>query len=286
MSRLLRRALLPALALFAAGSSASAEVRGGRFASKALGREVAYAVQLPPSYAAGTRTYPVVYVLHGLFESHLFWERRGLAEEVDRLWASHAVPEVVIVAVDGDNSFFANSPVGAYEDLVTRDLVDHVEATYRVTRGRGGRALLGISMGGYAALRMAFEHPEAFAAVATHSAMLLREPPRPGSGADAWQLAAFARVFGDPIDGPRWTADDPFTWARTVAPKDVPAVYLDCGEQDRYGLAAGHRALDRLLTERGIGHSFALRPGDHGYEFVRAALPLSLQFLSEHMAGR
>jgi S-formylglutathione hydrolase FrmB len=278
--------VLAALALLAAGSPASAEVRPGRFASRALGRDVAYTLQLPPSYAAGSRAYPVVYALHGLFESHLFWERRGLAAEVDRLQATGALPEIVIVAVDGGNSFFVNSPMGAYEDLVTRDLVEHVESTYRVLHGRGGRGLLGVSMGGYAALRIAFEHPEAFAAVATHSAMLLADPPRAGSGADPWQLAAFARVFGDPLDEARWRAADPLTWARTAPPGPLPAVYFDCGAEDRYGLAEGHRALDRLLAGRGIPHAFTLRPGDHGYEFVRSALPFSLTFLSEHLARR
>ena len=65
---------------------AAAEVQSGRFASSALGREVSYAVDLPPSYAAGgDRRYPVVYALHGLFEGPSFWEGRGLAAALARL---------------------------------------------------------------------------------------------------------------------------------------------------------------------------------------------------------
>ena len=54
----------------------SAEVRESTFHSSSLGREVAVAVQLPPSYASGTGRYPVLYVLHGLFENEQFWQRR------------------------------------------------------------------------------------------------------------------------------------------------------------------------------------------------------------------
>ena len=87
-----------------------AEVRTATLHSTALGRDVSCAVHLPPSYTEGAKTYPVVYALHGLFESSQFWQRRGLAPILDDLWARHVLPEFVVVAVDGGNSFFLNSP--------------------------------------------------------------------------------------------------------------------------------------------------------------------------------
>jgi S-formylglutathione hydrolase FrmB len=268
----------------AGAATARAEVRSATFFSAALGRDVAYVVDLPATYdAAAPRTYPVVYALHGLFEGPGFWERRGLAAALDRLRRSGAVPELIVVAVDGGNSFFVNGPEGRYLDMVTRDLVAHVESTFRVVRGRAGRALLGVSMGGYAALHIAFAQPGLVAAVATHSAMLLEKVPSLEQGAGRWQMAAFNRAFGDPIDAALWAENDPLAWARRVDQKQVPALYLDCGAEDRYGLAHGHRELDRILTERGIEHSFELPPGDHGYEFVRAHIEASLRFLGEHL---
>ena len=72
--------LLLALALLLLASPLGAEVRAASFASAALGREVRYVVDLPPSYdSAQGRRYPVVYALHGLFEGPGFWEGRGLA---------------------------------------------------------------------------------------------------------------------------------------------------------------------------------------------------------------
>jgi len=275
-------AVLGAALLALTARPAASEVRPGTFRSEALGREVSYVVDLPPSYeGSGSRKYPVVYALHGLFEGSGFWERRGLAPILAGLRASGAVPEFLVVAVDGGNSFFVNAPGGRYEDLVTKDLVAHVEATYRVVPGRKGRALLGVSMGGYAALHVAFEQPGFAAAVATHSAMLLERIPSTDQGAGRWHMAAFTKVFGDPIDAALWAANDPLAWARKVDPKSVPALFVDCGAEDRYGLANGHRELHKILDERGVAHSFELPPGDHGYDFVRARLEKSLRFLGE-----
>jgi S-formylglutathione hydrolase FrmB len=279
--------VLVALSL-AAGAAGPlvAEVRTTALPSAALGRDVACVAHLPPSYAVGARTYPVVYALHGLFESSRFWERRGLDAILEDLWARKAVPEFVLVVVDGGNSFFVNSPLGRYEDLVTKDMIAYAESTYRVRHERAGRALLGVSMGGYAALRVAVSHPELFSAVATHSAMLLSGPPRPGQGADPYQLAAFARVFGEPPDLALWRANDPLEWATRADPRVVPALSFDCGDHDRYGLAAGHEELHRRLQARGVAHEFALKPGDHGYEYVRSVLPSSLAFLSKRLEAK
>jgi S-formylglutathione hydrolase FrmB len=275
-----------ALAAVLGAAPSTAEVRSASFTSAALGREVAYVVDLPPSYEKdATLKFPVVYALHGLFEGSGFWERRGLAAVLADLRRSGAVPEFLVVAVDGGNSFFVNAPGGRYEDMVTRDLVAHVEATFRIVPGRAGRGLLGVSMGGYGALHVAFDQPGLVAAAATHSAMLLESIPSAEQGARRGQMAAFHQVFGDPIDAVLWAANDPLVQARKADAKVVPALYLDCGAEDRYGLASGHRALDRILEGRGIRRVFELPPGDHGYEFVRARIEKSLRFLGEKLGG-
>ena len=281
-----RMAGLALAAAVLAGAPLRAEVRTATLKSAALGRDVACVVHLPPSYAEGSKTYPVVYALHGLFERSQFWERRGLAPILDDLWARRALPEFVVVAVDGGNSFFLNSAQGAYEDLVTKDAIAYAESNFRVRRERAGRALFGVSMGGYAALRIALSHPDLYAAAATHSAMLLSGPPRPGQGAEPYHLAAFGRVFGEPPDMALWKANDPLDWAQRADPRKVPALSFDCGDHDRYGLAAGHEELHRRLQARAIPHEFALRPGDHGYDYVRSVLPSSLAFLSKRLTAK
>jgi S-formylglutathione hydrolase FrmB len=274
-----------ALALFFSllASPLAAQVRSASFGSAALGREVRYVVDVPPSYdTAQGRRYPVVYALHGLFEGPGFWEGRGLAAILAELRAK-GLPDFLVVAVDGSNSFFVNAKGGRFQDMLERDLLAHVEATYRTAPGRAGRGLLGISMGGYGALNIAFKDPSLVAAVATHSAMLLAQAPSAEQGARRGQMAAFFNVFGDPIDLELWRANDPLERAQALDAKAAPALFLDCGAEDRYGLASGHRELHRILEGRAVPHSFELPPGDHGYEFVRGRLEKSLRFLGERL---
>src|SRR5262249_29999730 len=254
------------------------------FASASLGRDVSYVVALPPSYAAGKGKYPVLYALHGLFEGPGFWESRGLAAILAGLRDKGEVPEFLVVMVDGGNSFFVNGPEGKYEDLVTKDLIAHVESSYRVVPGREGRALLGVSMGGYAALRIAFKYPGLFRAVATHSAMLLEKVPAAEDGARRGQMAAFNAAFGNPIDPQLWAASDPLSLADKADARATPELYFDCGSEDRYGLFAGARDLHRKLEARGVPHTFALLPADHGYDYVRSVLARSLKFTGHALA--
>jgi hypothetical protein len=98
-------------------------------------------------------------------------------------------------------------------------------------------------------------------------------------------MRAFHKAFGDPIDEGLWKKNDPLTLAKALEPYPghvtgtETALYMDCGAEDRYGLAEGHRALGRILDERNIPHVLWLPPGDHGYDFVRRRLPESLHFI-------
>jgi len=278
----------PAVVLLACllPAAASAELRETSFMSKSLGRRVACSVHLPPSYATSKARYPTIYALHGLFEDQSAWQSRGLDRILEGLWERHEVPELIVVVMDGDNSFFANSPIGRYQDLVTDDVVAFAEAELRAASGRESRGLLGVSMGGYGALRIALSRPEAFGAVATHSAMLLTAIPRPEDGARRGHMQAFHRIFGDPIDPALWAENDPLTWAARVDKAQAPRLSFDCGAKDRYGLVAGNRALHERLESRGVPHDFALPPGDHGYDYIRTVLPKSLAFLGRFLAGK
>ena len=83
-----------------------------------------------------------------------------------------------------------------------------------------------------------------------------------------------------------WRANDPLEWANKVDARTVPALSFDCGDHDRYGLFNGNQELHRRLEARAVAHQFALKPGDHGYEYVRTVLPASLEFLSKRIAGK
>ena len=112
MTRKLALALFAALAL-----PASAEIKPGTFSSKSLGKEVAYVVDLPASYASGDKKYPVIYLLHGLFESSSFYERRGLQPAFAAAREKGDLPEAIVAVADASNSFYVNGPAGAFQDI-------------------------------------------------------------------------------------------------------------------------------------------------------------------------
>src|ERR1044071_6026553 len=116
----------------------------GSLPSAALGRELKYAVMLPPSYKTDAkRRYPVLYFLHGMNGSEGEFERRGVAAKVASLRAQGLIGDFIIVAVDGGrSSFYLNSKSGVrYEDAIIQDLIPHVEKTYRATGTRDGGAI-------------------------------------------------------------------------------------------------------------------------------------------------
>jgi enterochelin esterase-like enzyme len=256
------------------------------FESKSLGTTVTYVAYLPADYETSKASYPVIYALHGMFENSAFLERRAVLPQFEASVKAGTAPNAIVVTVDGGNNLFINSAKGKYQDLVAKDLVEHIDKTYRTIAKREGRALLGISMGGYGALNIAFAQPSVFGVVATHSAMLLSQIPTAEAGARGGQMRAFTGVFGEPVDPAAWKAQDPLELAKTAEVKGLPALYLDCGSEDRYGLAGGNKMLHDTLESRKVPHAFGLFPGDHGYEYVHSVFPKSLAFLKEKLATK
>ncbi len=256
------------------------------FESKSLGTTVTYVAYLPADYETSKASYPVIYALHGMFENSAFLERRAVLPQYEAAVKAGGAPNAIVVTVDGGNNLFSNSPKGRYQDLVAKDLVEHIDKTYRTIARREGRALLGISMGGYGALNIAFSQPSVFGVVATHSAMLLSQIPTAEAGARGGQMRAFTGVFGEPVDALAWKSQDPLELAKTGDVKGLPALYIDCGSEDRYGLAAGNKMLHDTLESRKVPHTFGLFPGDHGYEYVHSVFPKSLAFLKEKLATK
>jgi len=138
------------------------------------------AVYLPPGYdPEGSRRYSVLYVLHGYtgdvaaLVSGRPWET-NVVQWADRLVVERAMPPVLLVVVDGFTRLGGSQYVdsvhnGAYATYVVRDIVDHVDRSYRTIAEEGGRAVLGKSSGGFAALYLSMERAGTFSAFASHS---------------------------------------------------------------------------------------------------------------------
>lgn len=266
--------------------SAEAHVEYGSLQSAALGRELKFAIQLPPSYEQEPkRSYAVLYFLHGLNGNEGEFQRRGVAAAVSKMREGGKIGEFIIVAPNGENSFYLNAKNGArFEDAIVMDLIPHIEKKYRVIGTQAARAIQGISMGGFGALMIAFKHPQMFSSVTAHSSALFIELPD-ASGTDrrsVFMARLIGKMYGDPPDANYFRANNPLSLAETNAAaikKSGLKIYFDVGEQDRYGFQDANKALDERLTKAGLAHEFHVFPGGHGWEYMLSVADKSFTFL-------
>ena len=259
--------------------------------SRILKYPVRYCVYLPAGYDAGAnkrpaQTYPVLYFLHGLGDNEQTLFNSGGWTLLDDLRKQHKMGEFLIVSPEGRRTFYINSADGSvrYSDFFLQEFVPLIESKYRIGKGRGNRAISGISMGGYGAVRFAFAHPEMFAAVSAQSAALITESPQEldtaaRSGAPLGKL--LATVFGSPIEPQHWKENNPFVLARQnqIALRKL-AIYFNCGQDDNYGFEKGAAALHEQLEKEGVKHQYHLYPGDHSLPYFLAHFAEVMEFHS------
>jgi enterochelin esterase family protein len=210
---------------------------------------------------------------------------------LDDLRKQHKMREFLIAAPEGDRTFYVNSADESvrYSDFFLHEFIPAIEAKYRVAKGRPNRAISGISMGGYGALRFAFAHPELFSAVSAQSAALMTETPQEldaaiRSGSSLGNL--LAPVFGNPIDVRHWNENSPLVLAKknaeTLRRMDI---YFNCGRDDDYGFEKGAAALDEELKKEGIKHEYHLYPGDHSFSYFLSHFAEVMEFHSRAFEG-
>lgn len=268
------------LLLSSVGAFSESRVQCGAMKSRYVPGRIGFCAMLPPSYdAMPGKRFPVLYFLHGLGADQSFLASSGASSVIEDAWAQKRLGEFVIITPQGENSFYINSRDGhiLYEDFFIREFVPQMERRFRLAGGRAGRAIGGISMGGYGALRFAFKYPQMFTSVAVHMPALMEQLPR-GSGSVG--LTAFlGSAFGSPLNERFWRENTPFIFARSAKLQGLK-IYFDCGEQDNYGFDAGTRQLDKLLTERHVAHESHIYPGGHNWQYVAQHLDESMLFQS------
>jgi S-formylglutathione hydrolase FrmB len=287
------RAFSIVLFLLIGGASAAAQSRIDCSAlnSHVLQQVIHYCVYLPAGYDAAaapplSKHYPVLYFLHGLGDNEQTLFNSGGWTLLDDLRNQHKMGDFLIVAPEGRRSFYINSADGSvrYSDFFLLEFLPHIESKYRVRPGRAGRAISGISMGGYGALRFAFAHPELFSAVSAQSAALITESPQAldsASRTGAPLAGVLAAVFGKPINVPHWNDNSPFVLAkRNAAVLKKLAIYFNCGQDDNYGFEKGAAALHDELQKESVKHEYRAYPGDHSLTYFLSHFAEVMEFHS------
>jgi putative tributyrin esterase len=259
-------------------------VKTVEFNSESVGRKMKYNIVLPAKYDQTSDRYPVLYLLHGLTGNYTNWSTMGVPKYARAY-------DLIVVMPDGGNSWYVNwaksedGQKNNWEDAIVKDLVGHVDATYRTIAKREGRAINGLSMGGYGGLMLGLKHPEMFCSIGSHSGALTyarQAAERFKSGKDTPKKAGKApSTTPDPkigIEGfssqvertpkgqmfanaENCTAYDPFDLVVKLPRDKLPHIYIDCGTED--GLIKGARELAKLLMEKNIPFTYAESPGAH-----------------------
>jgi S-formylglutathione hydrolase FrmB len=246
------------------------------FHSNALRRDVTYRVYVPANPAPGKKL-PVVYLLHGGGEDYRNWSNQSDV-------AQYAAKGFILVMPDGDESYWMNeagAPSERYEDFVTKDLIADVESRFPARTDRGGRALVGISMGGFAAVDYALVHPDLFAFAGALSPAV-DVPFRPFNIRRIGQWLKFRRIFG-PADSKERSARNPFELVQTASPSSTPYLYITAGEGEP--LLGPIRRLVSRLKQRGLAYEFHTKPGGHDWGEWNRQLSGCFSSLENHLTN-
>jgi enterochelin esterase-like enzyme len=194
----------------------------------------------------------------------------GLIDVADRAMRNGDVAPMVIIMPQGDLSYWVNHAYDGprWGEYLIRDVVPHVDATYRTLRSPAARAVGGVSMGAWGALSNAFTHPEVFGVVGGHSVTPRGDDgslPFLGTGED------FQKV-------------DPIYLASTMPLTSNLQIWLDMGESDPWLPSA--EVLHKELTTRGIEHMWQLSPGGHDWAYWGQHFIDYLRFYAHAMSPR
>jgi putative tributyrin esterase len=244
------------------------------FHSDALNRDMQYRAILPARIPAGERL-PVIYLLHGGGGTFRDWSNYS---DVARF----AERNVILIMPQGDNSYYTDSaerPQDRYEDYIVRDLIADVQSKFPAATDVSKRAAVGVSMGGFGAIKLALVHPELFAFAGGISSAI-DVPSRPFSVKRPLQWRYHSSIFG-PWGSRTRQNNDPFFLARSVDPAKTPYLFLTCGAQE--GLLPSNRQFAALLGQRHFRYEFHTGPGGHNWEQWNGRLPILSESLFQQL---
>jgi S-formylglutathione hydrolase FrmB len=258
-------------------------VKTVEFDGKSVGRKMKYNIALPAKYDQGTDRYPVLYLLHGLTSNYTAWARLG-AGDYARAY------DLIVVMPDVGNSWYVNwaksedGQKNAWEDFIIKDLIGHVDSTYRTIAKREGRAINGLSMGGYGGIMLGLRHPDLFCSIGSESGALsfakaIGERMKSGNGLPRRDrppsttvdpkigIEGFSSQAERTPKGQIWTtpeeaaAYDPFELVVKIPKDKLPHICIDCGTEDR--LIESAQTFEKVLKDNKIPFTYAQSVGAH-----------------------
>ena len=224
------------------------------FGSDALRDEIGLRVYLPPGYNTTAKRYPVVYFLHGLPASADAYKNTDFLRQAMTVLGRDAI----VVAVQGardaepDTEYLDSGEGRNWETAVAVEVPHVVDAQFRTIPTRRGRAIIGLSAGGYGAMLLGLHHLSAFSAIESWSGYFHPTDPAGTSALD----------LGSPLKNARASAHSSVTGLRRAFAREPTflAFYVGAGDQR---FRAENERFDRELTTARVRHLFTIYPGGH-----------------------
>jgi enterochelin esterase-like enzyme len=251
--------------------------------SEILKSERKFAVYLPPDYETSQRSYPVLYLLHGMGDDQTGWIQFG---EILRI-ANKAILEgtstpMIVVMPDANTEQvgYFNSIEGDwnYEDFFFEELMPFVEKTYRIKNEKRFRAIAGLSMGGGGSFMYAMHHPELFSSACPLSAYT--GPLTIDQLKD--QLKRFNSTVTDESKIQSYFEHhNAISLVENTSVDKLKSVkwFIDCGDDDF--LYEGNSLVHIAMRKKEIPHEYRVRNGGHTWTYWRESLPVVLSFVSD-----
>lgn len=289
-------------------------IKDATFRSDALDQVLPVNIYIPDG-TPPKEGWPVLYLLHGHDGNQNSWRDLGnIRETLDDLIADNTIRPLVVVMPGVGNSWYVDSAAvggpGDFELAITSDLRRQVESTLQVRKDRLGRAIAGLSMGGFGALHLAYAHPDLYVAVASLSGAIWQNVPASQLDKTPAELrliqdsAFFHRVdrttitsgvvlpstgdhfsgsFGTPFDARLFNEKNVFTLAaqHIAEQSDLPATFLTCGDADGFFLWRGAVALHETLQAAGRPSQLRITDGDHVWSLWRRSIVDALHFIND-----
>ncbi len=309
---MLRKNLARLCLFLASGPAFAGQIEDATFKSKALGSDLSVNIYRPDGDPPDNG-WPVLYLLHGHDGDQNSWRDLGNIENtLDGMIASGTIRPLVVVMPGAKNSWYVDSSSiegpGDYETAITRDLRFHVETTMPVRKDKQGRAIAGLSMGGFGALRLAYGHEDLYTAVASLSGAIWQNVPAGDVDKTPAELrliqdsAFFHRIdratitsgivlpstgdhfsgaFGTPFDARLFNDKNIFTLIarHVVQSQDLPATYLTVGDDDGFNLWRGAVALHETLQADNRKSELRITDRDHLCSVWKISIIDALKFI-------
>jgi len=277
--------LITAIALLVLPLTAMAQrspVETIQFHSNLANATLPYNVILPPDYRAslGTR-YPVLYLLHGWGGHYTDWVTRTNVADYAAQY------RMIVVTPEGNDSWYVDSagvPADKYESYILKELIPDVDRRYRTIQARYGRAVAGLSMGGYGAIKFGLKYPATFVFAASMSGAfgVTRYTEKEMGGKNT---EPFMKTFG-PVGSEIRKANDVFEIAGGLSPARVSALpyfYFDCGTEDIAQHMKPNRELSEIFLEKKVPHEFRELPGNHSWGYWDQQVQVVLEIAAKQL---